>query len=152
MRCWTAAFVLFLPAFVTVGCSNSEELQPIRISGNVLLPEGASGQIHLIAFQASSLAGELKHPLHRIAEWQSSSTAFERDIGYPVSLGQGIAVFAWLDVDGDGVHCTPEFREEPAGLTVQHEIDEPITLTVELTTNCVAADWFYPVEKNDTQR
>ena len=141
----TAAWAsLFLVPLLAGGCTDTTELSLLRVSGTVVLPQGAAGDINLIAFQVHSLTGELSHPLQRIEQWQSPTTAFAHDIQYPITQGEGIAVFAWLDVDGDGVHCTPEFRDEPAGLAVADTIDGNINFTVELTTNCVGADWFYP--------
>lgn len=130
---------------LAVACGTERPaVETIELTGQVRLPAGASGTINLVAFHAWSLEGDLRHPLQRITEWQSNTAEFQRSIEYPLSTGEGLIIYAWLDVNGDGIHCTPELRDEPAGLSDAMIDNGRAHVTVELTTACVGADWFYP--------
>jgi len=64
---------------------------------------------------------------------------------YPVETGEGLLVYAWIDLDGDDVHCTPEIRTDRAGLTVVQDFPaSDVTADVMLDVPCAGPEWFYP--------
>jgi hypothetical protein len=59
--------------------------------------------------------------------------------------GEGLALHAWLDADGDGYFCTPGKRVDPSGLSWSGETpDDIVEMSILLSDNCRAANWFYP--------
>ncbi len=138
--------VAVLAGLSVAACGEGDtDTRSIDISGTVVVPDGnAEPTIHLAAFHAWSLEGELRHPLQRIADWEMTGTDISHRIDYPDWMGTGLAVYAWQDLDGDGVHCTPAARDELAGLTVVDEPGDSVNVEVVLTRACAGPDWFYP--------
>ncbi len=59
--------------------------------------------------------------------------------------GEGLLVYAGLDMDGDEVLCTPSVRVDSVGLTeVQGFPAAEVTADVMLNAPCAGAEWFYP--------
>ena len=134
-----------MSSMLLMACDTTPSNDTIRLSGRVNHPDGAlPGPIHLIAYQAWSLDGELRHPLQHITSWQSETAEFDYLLEYPSAHGEGLVVYAWLDKDGDGVHCTPTKRDELAGLAEATLTADNARVTIDLTTACAAANWFYP--------
>ncbi len=116
------------------GCVNGDlVLQVIDVSGDVASPE--SGDVHLELHHAERGDGELAHPLGPIdALTLDSPGPFEHELLYPSSEGRGLVVYAWQDLDGDGVLCAPGADPEPVGAAWFDEIPEDaFALSVELT-------------------
>ncbi len=134
-------------ALLLTACAEAPiETRTIEITGNVIAPPGVEGPVEVRLFHAWSLEGKMRHPLQLIEIFTAEADkTFTHSFEYPVDGGEGLAVFAWIDTDGDGVHCTPTARNDLSGLTV-NESDIPEQVTVTLTEPCRAPGWFYPVK------
>ena len=92
-----------------------------------------------------ALDGDMAHPLSEIVDFESDSAEFSQTIEYPLHMGTGLAIHAWVDTDGDGIFCTPTSRQDPSGLAWQEATPEgEAEITIKLEANCRAANWFYP--------
>lgn len=131
---------------VLAACSEpAPELRSMEVSGTVLAPPGVEGPVDVSLYHAWSLSGDLRHPLQFIETFKIDGMTFMHRFDYPVELGEGLVVYAWMDTDGDGVSCTPAVREDIAGLTeVTDAAAERVEVTVELTANCRGPDFFFP--------
>ncbi len=118
----------------------------MEITGRVIAPPGLQGPVEVRLYHAWSLQGELRHPLQWIDTFEAKAgETFTHSFDYPLDLGEGLVVWAWMDTDGDGVHCTPSVREDPSGLTEVKDADSAsVEVEVTLTEPCRGADWFYP--------
>jgi hypothetical protein len=136
-------------AFVfAAGCSEpAPQMREVTISGSATLPDGTNppGTLHVQAYFAWTGEGELRHPLGELGGFTGQSAGFRGTVSYPAGGGEGLVIHAWLDADGDGVHCTPANRSEPAGIAVVEAIPEgEARVSIALTENCAAAYWFFP--------
>ena len=139
---------LCLVSGLVAGCTESApQLREVRISGTASLPDGTvpPGTLHVHAYHAWSGEGELRHPLEELGGFAAQPGEFSGTVSYPAGAGEGLVVWAWLDVDGDGVHCTPANRAEPAGVvTVQEFPVDEVQVSLTLDADCKAAYWFFP--------
>jgi hypothetical protein len=130
-------------------CSEApvETYTTITLNGEVKMSVGPvpPGTLHFRLYNLESLSGELQHPLHEIEDFESESPVFTHTFEYPLHMGEGLAIHAWLDADGDGIFCTPAQRLDPSGLEyVEATPEGAINMTITLTANCRAANYFYP--------
>ena len=141
------------PLFVTMvrglaGCGETEtHVVPVTISGSIVAPSGveASGKVFVSLYHAWALQGDLRHPVQFIESFETKIGPFSHEFSYPPDRGEGLLIYAWLDVDGDGVLCTPEVRIDIAGLTeVTGYPAEDVSADVQLVAPCAGPDWFYP--------
>jgi len=141
----TSAVVMCL---IVAGCGETETpTMPVTVSGSIIAPAGTDpdGIVHISLFHAWALEGDLRHPVQFISSHEVAAGSFSVDAEYPVEKGEGLLVYAWLDNDGDGVLCTPEDRNDLAGLTeVETFPAEQVTVEVQLTAPCAGPEWFYP--------
>lgn len=146
-RMCSRVFVAGVTAIV-LGCAEpAAEMKTVRISGTAQLADGTvpAGTVHLRAYHAWSGEGELRHPLHEMGDFTGTAQAFAGEVQYDPAAGEGLIVHAWLDADGDGIHCTPANRSEPAGIAVAEGFPaEAVTVSITLSENCAAANWFFP--------
>jgi hypothetical protein len=131
------------------GCGGEPEVrtEPVQLSGRIIVAAGlpADGTVEVRLFHAWALAGELRHPLAEIGSFETVVGEYAHDFDYPVDAGEGLVVYAWLDRDGDGVHCTPTERIDAAGLTeVTDFTPGAVTADVEIVSPCASPGWFYP--------
>ena len=137
-------------AIVTLTACGGEpkgEWVDVRLSGEVRNPDGPvpEGKIHFRVYHLQSLEGNLRHPLQEIVDFESDSPSFSHNFSYPLHMGEGLAVHAWVDTDGDGIFCTPTERQDPGGLGwTEATPDGDVQLDVVLSENCRAANYFYP--------
>lgn len=129
------------------GGESPSSLRSVTVSGSASLPEGTipPGTLHVTAYQAWTGEGELRHPLLPLGEFTSNTGEFSGVIEYPADAGEGLVVYGWLDMDGDGVLCTPGNTAEPSGLAVVEPfpVDE-VVARLTLDAPCKAANWFFP--------
>lgn len=122
-----------------------EAIRKLTLRGQTIAAPGLAGRVTLRVFQAWAGSGVLRHPLESIAQFQAPLGAFEQVIDYPVNDGEGLIVYGWLDIDGDGVHCTPGIRNEPAGLVeVKAFPADAVSVSLDLSTPCAGPEFFYP--------
>ena len=101
-----------------------------------------------VAHHAESGAGRFTHPLGEFAafpELGEPGAELRVTARAPVDEGEGLVVYAWLDVDGDGILCAPGVTDEPAGLV---EVDlfpaHALSFTLTLTATCSGPEALYP--------
>lgn len=138
--------VLVGSVLLTACAETPIETRTIELTTNVNAPAGVEGPIEIRVFHTWSLEGELRHPMHLIEIFPAETgNSFTRSFEYPLGEGEGLAVFAWVDTDGDGAHCTPDVRNDLSGLTVNEgNLPDKVEVTVDLTEPCRAPGWFYP--------
>ena len=143
--------VLAAAALAVGACSSGipeDDFIPVNLSGTVSIAAGPmpAGKLHFRIYVLESLEGELRHPLEEVEDFQSDAPEFTHSFDYPRHMGDGLAVHAWLDTDGDGIFCTPTARLDPSGIGYTEETPQggDFTLDVTLTANCRSAHWFYP--------
>jgi hypothetical protein len=141
--------LVLLTGTLLSACSNAPEetFATVTLNGNVRMAAGPvpSGTIHFRLYHLESGEGELHHPLEEIEDFESETAKFSHSFEYPLHRGEGLALHAWLDADGDGYFCTPEKRIDPSGLSWSGETpDDIVEMSILLSDNCRAANWFYP--------
>ncbi len=136
-------------AVLLIGCAAEEApvTTPVTVVGAIRAPEGvgAGRPVTVNLYHAWALEGPLRHPLEFIGSFPAAVGEFRHAFDYPVELGEGLVVYAWLDTDGDGVLCTPTGRTDIAGLTVADAFPAAeVALDIELSAPCAGPDWFFP--------
>ena len=145
-----ARLASILAGVVLAGGCGPEPPAPTRaveITGEIRVPDTATpvGRIYVSLYHAWSLQGELRHPLQLIESFETAPGVFTHRFAYPEDGGEGLIVYAWVDVDGDSVLCTPTYRSDLAGLIeVAGFPADAVSVTVDLTAPCRGPDWFYP--------
>jgi hypothetical protein len=135
-------------ALVVAGCD--DEIPPARtveLTGEIRLPAEAraGGAVSVGLYHAWAGSGELRHAVQFIESFQAAPGAFSHRFQYPFETGEGLLVYAWVDLDRDAVLCTPAYRLDLAGLTEVTDFPaDRVHATVELTAPCRGPDWFYP--------
>ncbi|MDJ0927646.1 MAG: hypothetical protein QNJ73_08350 [Gammaproteobacteria bacterium] len=147
MRKIINTMTLGLAALLLAGCGEPPpDMRTIELTTNVIRPPGVEGPVEVRVFHAWFLEGNLRHPLHLIEIFPArDGDSFTDTFEYRHEMGDDLAVFAWIDTDGDGIHCTPTVRDDPSGLTVVEDGDATkLEVTVNVTEPCRAPNWFYP--------
>ena len=148
MRKYSFLALAIIFCLVIAACSEPEApTAPVSISGTITGPAGVpvDGKVYINVYHAWALEGELRHPLEYIASFESNGERFSFDVTYPLDKGEGLVIYAWLDNDGDGVLCTPDDRNDLAGLVEVVKFPaEEVTVEINLTAPCAGPDWFYP--------
>lgn len=136
-------------AAVSLGCGGEPEIQTesVQLTGNISAAEGTGdeGVVYVSLYHAWALEGELRHPVEFIEGFETNVGAYSHAFEYPVDMGEGLLVYAWIDIDADGILCTPSARVDRAGLVeVSGFAPGAVTADVDLTVPCAGPDWFYP--------
>jgi hypothetical protein len=147
--CRLSLSVLTAGLLLTACSSNvpEEKFATVTINGNVRMIAGPvpAGTIHMRIYHLEAGEGELRHPLEEIEDFESDTASFTHTFEYPLHKGEGLAVHAWLDADGDGLFCTPSVDTDPSGLSWVGETPvDLVDVSITLADNCRAANWFYP--------
>jgi hypothetical protein len=148
-RITSLATAFAMIAVLLSGCGESVPVtETVVVGGTITVPDGVSGdgKVRVSLYHAWALEGDLRHPVEFIESFETNVGPFSHSLEYPVELGQGLLVYAWLDTDGDGVLCTPADRDDLAGLTevVEYPADS-VTVEVQLLAPCAGPEWFYPM-------
>jgi len=142
-----------IPALLAALCSgcggeqSSELAISVDLSVTVAAPEAVdpSATVHLSAHHAWSNTGELRYPLEIVERFETKLGASNFSFDYPVELGEGLVVYAWVDADGDGIHCTPRQRGDLADLAEVAEFpSRQVSVSLFLDAPCAGPDWFFP--------
>lgn len=140
-----------LAALLAAGCINEDlELYEVTLSGTVsragVIVE--PGEVHLELHHARSGAGKFETPLGRIdATIEPKLGAVEWLTFVPLGEGEGegLVLYGWLDLDGDGVLCAPGAAPEPAGaVELSGFPDHTIDFSLTLDTDCADSSALYP--------
>ena len=135
-------------AGMLAGCGPAEVAPtPVTISGTISVPDGmqSDGKVYVNLYHAWALEGDLRHPIEEIESFEAKAGAYRHEFGYPSDRGEGLLIYAWLDIDGDGALCSPASRIDRAGLTeVQGFPAAEVTADIDMTVPCAAPNWFYP--------
>lgn len=137
-----------LAAMLCFGCGGEE---PATIPVDITVSIAAPGQVdpaatvHLSVRHAWSNTGELRYPLEIVENFETGLGSSNLSFDYPVELGEGLIVYAWIDADGDGVNCTPAARGDLADLVEVAEFpSERLSASLFLDAPCAGPDWFFP--------
>ena len=104
--------------------------------------------VHLSVHHAWSNSGELRYPLEIVEGFETGLGSSNFSFDYPVELGEGLVVYAWVDSDGDGINCTPTERGDLADLVeVEDFPSENVSASLFLETPCAGPDRFFPGPK-----
>ena len=140
--------IIFIISLFIVSCSDNEvSTEKITISGEISLAETieTNQPITLTIFHAISGIGFQEHPLYEIESFTSDQLTFQHTFDYDAKGNRGLLVYAWVDLDGDGINCTPVSRVDLAGVAVNEEFPKTNEVfQVEIKTPCVGPDWFFP--------
>ncbi|GIT35325.1 MAG: hypothetical protein Ct9H300mP4_16440 [Gammaproteobacteria bacterium] len=105
--------IIFKIFTLYVSCSDNEvSTEKITISGEISLAETieTNQPINLTIFHAISGIGFQEHPLYEIESFTSDQLTFQHTFDYDAKGNRGLLVYAWVDLDGDGINCTPVSR------------------------------------------
>ncbi len=143
------AIPVFLAA-LCFGCAGEESSAPpisVDLSVVVAAPEEVdpAATVHLSVHHAWSNTGELRYPLEIVKGFETALGSSNFRFDYPPELGEGLIVYAWVDADGDGVHCTPTARGDLADLVEVEEFPaQQVSVSLFLDAPCAGPDWFFP--------
>ena len=86
--------------------------------------------------------GGLAHPLGWIDGVElDDSGSFTHQLDYPLHRGSGLFVYAWQDLDSDGLLCSPGGPSEPSGGSDTIEtLNLQITVEVALDAVCLGPE------------
>jgi hypothetical protein len=132
------------------GCINEDlRLYEVELRGSFVdeLDAGAA-RVFVEVHHAESGSGEFVRPLGLIERFEldAGERMFEESVLVPVEEGEGLVVYAWLDLDGDGVLCSIDGnRDEPAGLVELGEFPaHAITFELVLDSPCKGPELLWP--------
>ncbi|MBL9100654.1 MAG: hypothetical protein JNL82_06840 [Myxococcales bacterium] len=139
---------MWIVAVTLVGCINEDRrLYEVELSGEVSVAAGpGAGTVHLELHHAVSGAGELATPLGLVdatsvdAPGPTSWTTL-----VPLGEGEGLVLYGWLDVDGDGLLCGLDAAPEPAGVVELAGFpDHALEFSLVLDAACAGPSALYP--------
>ena len=143
-----ARALLVVMVFLLAGCGEAESpVRPVKISGSITRAPGmaADGKVFVSLYHAWSLEGDLRHAAQWIESFETKMGDYSHEFSYPLDRGEGLLIYAWLDLDGDSVLCTPSVRIDIAGLTEVTEYPaDAVNADIELVAPCAGPDWFFP--------
>ena len=105
-----------------------------------------AGTVHLELHHAYTGEGSLRTPLGRIDETTLDGpgpAAWTTLV--PLGEGEGLVLYGWLDVDGDGVLCAPGAGPEPAGAAALSGFPaHTLEFSLALGSACAGASALWP--------
>jgi len=128
-------------------CINEDRrLYEVVLDGTITVTDGATGTVHLELHHAQRGDGDLETPLGLIAETTIDGPGpVEWTALVPIDGGEGLVVYGWLDVDGDGLLCGLDASPEPAGvIEVAGFPAHALTFALVLDTPCAGPSALYP--------
>jgi hypothetical protein len=153
MRIISYMSCLLVGASLASGCINQDvELYEVRVRGSVSAPSitDPRGTVYLeYHHQQTAGRGALTYPLglidRGVAKGPGLPAELDQTLLYPTQVGQGLVIYGWLDLDGDGILCAPGQTKEPAGLTVASGFPaHELTISLPLSQPCLGPERLYP--------
>ncbi len=137
-------YLLCASLVMCLSCVNSTtDLYRIDLTGDI--ETSAEGAIHITLHHAWRGRGLTRHPLGPLETWSiPRAEPWARVFEYPVAQGDGLVVYIWQDLDGDGVLCAPGAGPEPSGLVSFEALEHDMHADVALTSMCLGAERLYP--------
>ncbi len=146
----------WLIAVAAVACINEDRrLYEVELSGEVTVATGPdtdpdtgpkTGMVHLELHHASSGEGPLATPLGLIDDTEIAGPGpTQWTTLVPLGEGEGLVLYAWLDIDGDGLLCGLGAAPEPAGvLELTGFPAHTLEFSLVLDTPCAGPSALYP--------
>lgn len=138
---------LALCGLLAAACINEDRrLYEVELVGEVVAAPETSGAVHLELHHAETGTGPLRTPLGRIDETELAAPgAATWTTLVPQGEGEGLVLYGWLDIDGDGVLCAPGAAPEPAGVVELADFPaHTLAFTLTLDTPCAGASALFP--------
>lgn len=131
-----------------VACNVTTELYEVTLEGSIQNDGSPSvpGAVTVALFHASSGEGDLAHPLELIERFELDGPGdFSHVFLYPLEVGEGLVVYAWQDLDGDGILCAPGQTLEVAGLVEVNPFPaHSVLISLSLGSPCAGPESLYP--------
>lgn len=120
----------------TTACLPPESVRIVQVQGDVV--SDSEGPVEIWFLHTHWGEGMLKTKNMVIeTQWFDGPGTIDRELVIPQTHGEGLSLYGWQDVNGDGEHCRPGSAPEPSGLI---ETDEPDSLvrsaTLQLDQTC----------------
>ena len=140
------------PLFLLIGCISQEiSFKEYDISLQVL--EAKEGVTHHVTILYEWFGeGDLRYPMYPIDD-----TSFDGDTlisWLPLveqGEGEGLVIYTWEDVNGDGVLCSLDDSEERTGLIILDETEFTFDVEIELTHQCLGFEFMYSQIQNEEE-
>ncbi len=129
--------------WLLIGCASQvETLRVVSLEVDPVVE--TDGPITLELHQAWAGEGALRHPLLLV-----DTLVFEGRLSTEVEVpeqDEGLVLYGWQDLDGDGIHCAPGVDDEPAGVAVVSPWPTfSVSMALVLDTPCVGPERLYPL-------
>ena len=127
--------------FLLGGCLN-EDLAYLTIQLDGLVLSDEEGPISVEFHHAVQGSDDLAHPLGWIDEIVlEAPRPFTHQLDYPLHRGSGLFVYAWQDLDGDGLLCSPGGASEPTGGSeTTDSLSLQLTIEIALNESCLGPE------------
>lgn len=133
---------------LVAGCINEDvRLYEVTLSGEVMASEPApTGTVHLELHHQRRGRGELETPLGLIDTTEIDAPGeTEWTTLVPLGEGEGLVLYGWIDVDGDGLLCALGAAPEPAGVVeIAGFPAHALEFTLTIDTPCAGPSALYP--------
>lgn len=145
--------LVMVSSVVTSACVNEDvHLYEVELAGSIATEDPAldgEGEVYLELHHGYFGEGELRRPLGLIESWQLDPRQREFDDVVLVSTdggAEGLVLYGWLDLDGDGVLCAAGTTiEEPAGVVVLSDYPAHVlSFDLQLSTPCRGVEPLFP--------
>ena len=138
--------------FVMAGCI-SQEIPFKEYDISLQVVDSKEGVTHYATILYEWFGeGDLRYPMYPIDE-----TSFDGDTlisWLPLveqGEGEGLVVYIWEDVNGDGVLCSLDNGEERTGLVILDESEFVVDIEIELTHQCLGFELMYSKIYNEAE-
>lgn len=137
----------------TGACVNEDvHLFEVELAGRIATEDPSLdgvGTVHLELHHGYVGEGELRRPLGLIESWALGPEVRDFEDVVLVSTdggAEGLVMYGWLDLDGDGVLCNVgSADEEPAGVVVLSDVPaHDISFELELSAPCRGVEPLFP--------
>lgn len=130
-------------ALLLLGCATTE-LYQVEITGEVTSDQ--DGPITVLFQFAWWGEGELATPLQTIDTIELEGPGdFAHTFEYLSEQGEGLVVYGWQDLDGDGELCAPGVDDEPVGLVEVADFpSHEVSIVLPLDVLCEGPEGLFP--------